>query len=151
TRKGERGVLFFDPIQEKNGASNFLSVNEAISKDANNIAAAYFDDSPGDNRVAVTIAGLQNLRLIDNGKSSFDDHYNAMVADVGVETARNRENLNQQKNIFSQLGNIRDQISGVSIDEETANLMQFHHIYGATAKVISIADDMLKTVLNLRP
>ena len=32
---------------------------------------------------------------------------------------------------MTQLGKMRDQISGVSIDEETANLMQFQHAFDA--------------------
>ena len=55
-----------------------------------------------------------------------------------------------QKDIMNQLGKIRDQICGVSIDEETANLMQFQHAFDASAKVIQVADEMLKTVLELK-
>ena len=58
--------------------------------------------------------------------------------------------MNQQKDIRTQLGKLRDQISGVSVDEETANLMQFQHAFEASARVISIADEMMKTVLELK-
>ena len=44
---------------------------------------------------------------------------------------------------------MREQISGVSIDEETANLMQYQQAFDASAKVIQVADEMLKTVLEL--
>ena len=57
---------------------------------------------------------------------------------------------NGLKDIQAQLVKMRDQISGVSIDEETANLMQYQQIYGASAKVIQVADECLKTVLDLR-
>ena len=50
---------------------------------------------------------------------------------------------------MTQLERIREQISGVSVDEETTNLIQFQHIFDASAKVIQIADEMLKTVLSL--
>ena len=79
-----------------------------------------------------------------------DDFYNSIVSDIGVATARNRSGMNQQRDVNTQLNKIRDQISGVSIDEETANLMQFQHMFDASAKVIQVADEMLKTVLELK-
>jgi flagellar hook-associated protein 1 FlgK len=150
TRNGVRGVNFFKPIGVKTGASEFMSLSDEVASDSNNIAAAAIADSPGDNRIAVAIASIQGMKIMDGGKSSVDDFYNSIVSDVGIVSGRNRENINQQKDITMQLGKIRDQISGVSIDEETANLMQFQHSFDASAKVIQIADECLKTVLDLR-
>ena len=72
------------------------------------------------------------------------------VSDVGVASARNRSNLNQAKDINNQLGKLREQLSGVSIDEETTNLMQFQHAFAASAKVIQTADELLKTVMDIK-
>jgi flagellar hook-associated protein 1 FlgK len=87
---------------------------------------------------------------MSDGNSTADDFYNSIVSDIGVVTNRNRSTMNQQKDIRTQLGKLRDQISGVSIDEETANLMQFQHAFEASARVISVADEMMKTVLDLK-
>ena len=87
---------------------------------------------------------------MNNGKSTMDDWYNSIVSDVGVASAKNKFGMNQQRDIMTQLGKMRDQISGVSIDEETANLMQYQHAFDASAKVIQIADECLKTVLELK-
>ena len=67
-----------------------------------------------------------------------------------MATARNRSAMSQQKDIMTQLNKMRDRISGVSIDEETANLMQFQHTFDASAKVIQVADELLKTILDLK-
>jgi len=72
------------------------------------------------------------------------------VSDIGVANARNRSVMTQQKDIATQLGKIREQVSGVSIDEETANLLQFQHSFDASAKVIQVADECLKTILELK-
>ena len=65
-------------------------------------------------------------------------------------TAKNRASLTQEKDSMMQLHNMREQISGVSIDEETTQLFQYQHIFDACAKVIQIADDLMKTILNLK-
>jgi flagellar hook-associated protein 1 FlgK len=48
-----------------------------------------------------------------------------------------------------QLENHRESISGVSIDEETVNLIKYQNAYQAAAKLIDTADEMMETVLNM--
>ena len=43
----------------------------------------------------------------------------------------------------------RDSVSGVSLDEETADLMRFQKAYQANAKVISVIDDMLASLIGM--
>lgn len=149
-RDGVAGNDFFKQLVTKERASEYIGLSEAIQFNVNNIASAAIPDAPGDNRIALAIAGLQSQRIMGDGHATIDDWYNSIVSDVGVVGARTKANINQQKDIMLQLGKMRDQISGVSIDEETANLMQFQHIYDASAKVISVADELLKTVLDLK-
>lgn len=149
-RYGNQGVSFFRNLSAKHRAAEYLDLSDEIKTDANFIATAAQPDAPGDNRIAMSIANLQNLKVMGNGNVSFDDWYNSIVSDVGVLAAKNKSSLSQQKNIQTQLSKMRDQISGVSIDEETANLLQYQHTFDAAAKVIQIADEMLATVLELR-
>jgi flagellar hook-associated protein 1 FlgK len=81
---------------------------------------------------------------------TMDDWYDSMVSQVGVIASKNRFTLSQEKDVLTQLNKIREQVSGVSIDEETANLMQFQHAFDASAKVVQVADEMLKTILSMR-
>lgn len=150
TRNGATGVDYFRPLVQRERASEFIQLSEAVRDNANNIAAAAIPDAPGDNRIAHAISNIQNLRMMNEGRSSIDDFYNSIVADVGVATQRNRANMNQTKDIQTQLGKMRDQISGVSIDEETANLLQFQHAFDASAKLIQIADECLDTVMSIK-
>ncbi len=87
---------------------------------------------------------------MNGGHSTMDDYYNSIVSDLGVASAANKSNLKQQQDISNQLKNMREQISGISIDEETANIMKFQQAFAANAKVIQVADEMLKEVLELR-
>ncbi len=150
TKNGVKGVQFFKNLASKDRASEFMELSDAVKYDVNNIAAAGIPNAPSDNRIAIAISQLQNLRVMDGGTTSIDDYYNGMVSDVGVISGRNKEAMTQQKDIQNQLAKIREQTSGVSLDEETANLLQFQRAFDASAKVIQVADDCLKTVLDLR-
>ncbi len=150
SRHGIQGINFFKPLAGKEFSSELLDLSDEVKANVSNIAAAAMPDAPGDNRVAIAISGLQNQLFMNNGKATFDDWYNSIVSDVGIVMGRNRSAMNQQRDIVTQLGKMRDQISGVSIDEETANLMQYQHVFDASAKVIQVADEMLKTVLELK-
>jgi flagellar hook-associated protein 1 FlgK len=150
TRYGTKGVDFFKPLAGTDRASQYIGLSDAIANDVNQIAAGAIPDAPGDNRIAVAISQLQNMRVMENGNATMDSFYNGIVSDVGVVAGRNRNALVQQKDISMQLDKMREQISGVSMDEETANLLQFQRAFDASAKVISVADQCLETVLNLR-
>jgi flagellar hook-associated protein 1 FlgK len=151
TRYGTKGVDFFKTLPAgKDRAASFMALSDAVANDPNHIAAGAVPDSPGDNRIAIAISQIQNMRIMDGGNSTIDAYYNGIVSDVGVVAGRTRSSLIQQKDIANQLDKMREQISGVSMDEETANLLQYQRAFDASAKVISVADQCLETVLNLK-
>jgi flagellar hook-associated protein 1 FlgK len=150
TQDGQTGINFFNPLDSKVGAAENLALSHEVRGSVGNIATALQPDAPGDNRNALAISNLQNVHLMNGGKTTFDDFYNSIVSDIGVTSSRNREALGQQQSIQTQLAKMRDQVSGVSIDEETTNLMQYQHAFDASARVIKVADEMMDTVLKLR-
>ncbi len=150
TRDGFTGVDYFKGLQSKERASEKIGLSDAIASNTNNIAAAFEKDAPGDNRVALAISQLQFQKLMNDGQTTADDWYNSIVSDIGVVRNRNESALGQTKNIMTNLERVRDQISGVSLDEETANLLQFQHAFAASAKVITVADQLLDEVLAIR-
>jgi flagellar hook-associated protein 1 FlgK len=150
TRTGSQGVGFFKKLDGKERASGFIELSDEVKSSVNNIATASEPDSPGDNRIAIALSGIQHQHLMEDGKATLDDYYNSIVSDVGTANASNKAAMNQEKDVISQLSKMREQISGVSIDEETANIMQFQQAFAANAKVIQVADEMLKEVLDLR-
>lgn len=150
TISGQTGVDFFNRLESKDRAAEFITLSDEVLSNVNHIATAMDPDSPGDNRIALAIAGLQGIRLANQGAATLDDYYDSIVSDVGVVSARTRFSLNQHKDIMSQLQKVREQISGVSIDEETANLLQYQHVFDASAKMIQVADELLKTILAIK-
>jgi flagellar hook-associated protein 1 FlgK len=59
------------------------------------------------------------------------------------------DSLTFDSNLLSALQTRRDAISGVSLDEEAANLIRYQRSYEAGARMIVVADELFRTILNL--
>jgi flagellar hook-associated protein 1 FlgK len=140
---------FFKVIDQK-GAAESITVNDNLLKDVGLIASSAAAFSPGDNRIANIISDLQYKNVTGNGEATLDEFYNSMVGQVGVTTSRANSELVAQKDLVTQLQNIRESISGVSLDEETAKMIEFQKGFDASARLIRTADEMMDTVLNLK-
>jgi flagellar hook-associated protein 1 FlgK len=73
-----------------------------------------------------------------------------MVSDVGIEASRNDLALNGAKDALVQLQNLRDGYSGVNLDEEMIDLVQFQRGYQSSAKFLSTIDEMMNSLLQLK-
>lgn len=147
--KNATGMNFFKPLGRVNNAAESMAVSDEVKADAGNIATALAPDSPGDNRLVQLIGSLQHQKIMGNGRSTFDDFYNATVSTIATESQKNKHVLEHQTHILGQLEKIRESISGVSLDEETTNLIQYQHAFDASARVIKVADEILNEVINL--
>lgn len=146
----KKGSLFDGALDGPVGAASNLSLNSTVLNDVGRIAAGNKPGAPGDNTIANMISSLQYRGVMNDNKDSFDDYYNSIVGEVGTVTQRAGKTFEAQKNIMSQLMNIRESISGVSLDEETTKMMEMQKAYEASARMIRTADEMLETVINLK-
>ena len=127
-----------------------IQVNTAISNDLDLIAASSALGSiPGNNDQAIAIANLQHSLTMNGNSSTFEDYYNSLVSKVGGDLQSADGYFTHQSNMVVQLENRRESISGVSLDEEMVNLIKFQTAYDAAAKLITTADELLQTVLNM--
>lgn len=146
----QQGTLFFDQPFSAKDASKEMAVAQDLLDDSAKIATAAQAFSPGDNSVANMIADLQYDKFMGDGQYTIDEFYNTTVGKVGVFSSRIMNEVETQKNVVSQLKNIRESISGVSLDEETAQMIEFQKHFDASARLIKTADEMLETVINLK-
>lgn len=79
---------------------------------------------------------------------SFTDGYGDMVERVGTLTAQARQDGEATSAILKQATDSRDSLSGVSLDEEAANLIKFEQYYNASAQVIQVARSLFDTLIN---
>jgi flagellar hook-associated protein 1 FlgK len=142
---GAGGEVFFIGA----GTAADLEVNPNIAGDSDLIAAAAEATTvPGDSRNAVEIAKLQ-YALNMGGTQSYSDYYGSIVRDVGNEALTSDAYYNHQSDMMVQLENQREAVSGVSLDEEMINLIKFQNAYTAAARMITTADEMMQTVLQM--
>ena len=127
-----------------------IQVNSAITTNLDLIAASETSAGvPGNNGQAIAVLNLQHSLTMNNNSSTFEDYYNSLVSKVGGDMQNADAYFNHQTDMVVQLENRRESISGVSLDEEMINLVKFQTAYDAAAKLITTADELLQTVLNM--
>jgi flagellar hook-associated protein 1 FlgK len=125
-----------------------MAVNSVIAADVDLIAAAATAaGAPCDESNAIAIANLQNSLAV--GGTTFDDYYNAIVNDLGSDVSQATAYQGHQQSMVSNLENYREEVSGVSLDEEMVNLLKFQHAYQAAAKLVTTVDDLLQTIMDM--
>lgn len=77
-----------------------------------------------------------------------DAYFNDIVSKLGVQSQEATKTIDNKESLLTQFRTQRDSVSGVSLDEEMANLIQYQHAYSANAKIISIVDQLLDVVVN---
>lgn len=145
----DTGIDFFQTPLGTRDAAERMALSDEVMRDLNVISASATNDAAADNRVALVIANLQNERLMDQGKSTMDDYYNGMVGKMGVMTNKANQLHEHQKGVVAQLQNIRESISGVSLDEEALRMIEYQKAFDASAKMIKVADELFNTVINI--
>jgi flagellar hook-associated protein 1 len=135
-----------------------VGVNEVLKVNPNLISSGYTDSegkvAPGANDVARAIANLQDKVIANIGGSgvdtTMDSYYSSLVAQVGVDVQNASNNEKFNNTILTQYTQRKDSVSGVSLDEEMSDLLRFQHAYQAAAKLISICDEMMQTLLSVK-
>jgi flagellar hook-associated protein 1 FlgK len=141
-------LFTYDTTNATNVAQS-LSVNSSITPDQ----IATIDPGPpsSSNGIASKIAALaQGTNPADQiAGGSFTVYFGQIAASIGaqVSDASNRNDLYTQS--VAQAQNLRSQLSGVSLDTEAVNLMQFQKAYDATAKLVTVLDQITQSTINI--
>lgn len=144
------GGEFFRTPESQLDAAELMSIDPGIMGDVGRIATAMDPDRPGDNRIALMLGSLQHKKAFFDGETSVDEFYNGLVAELGVRTEKVNHQVEVQQGMVDQLANLRESVSGVSVDEEMAEMMEWQKQFNASARVVRTADEMLETVLSIR-
>lgn len=160
----QTGLPFFTTT-DGSGTFNIsnMQVNPDIAADTSKIAASGkyevngsgdFISIKGNSDIANALAGLRDKTFsYPSGMTSLssgttDDYFRALVGDLGTRASNATRNYSNQENLVDGVEMRRQSVSGVSLDEEMADMIRFQHAYNAAARNMTTVDEMLDRVIN---
>lgn len=123
----------------------YIQVNSAMTADKVAVSGAL--NAPGDNTIAMVLANLKNSALMPGG-ATLNKYYNNQVTGLGLTIQQAKDNTYQHGLVQKALSTQRESVAGVSLDEEAANLAKAQRAYQAAARVMTVYDEMLNTIIN---
>jgi flagellar hook-associated protein 1 FlgK len=140
---GDPGADLFQPppAGSQNAAS---SMSLAIIDPA--LIAASSDGTPGSNGNLAVLSAVHDQNVA-NGQEPLD-LYSQIVFAVGRDTLNTSAELDASNLILQQLADQRASVSGVSLDEEAANMVRYQTAYQAAARVVTTINEMLQAAVN---
>lgn len=138
------GLDFFQTVT--GSATELIKVNTDL-EDETKIAAASDPDLPGDGSNALAIALLKD-KVVTALSSTMDDFTKTMISTLGVDAQEAVRMVDNQNLLISQISHQRASVSGVSLDEEMANMVKFQHAYNAAARMVTAIDEMLDVIVS---
>ena len=131
-------------IRPTAGVAGSLSV--AISN-TNDIAAASSRNSAGDNSNILKMIALQTGKTLNGGNDSYQSAYAQLVNQVGSKTAELAATSTSAATIRNQAQAASQNVSGVNLEEEAANLIKYQQAYQAAGKVLQLAKQMFDSLI----
>ncbi len=157
---GLLAALGLNTFFEGTGAST-LAMNPNVNKNIDFISTGRVngggETNPGDNTIANEIAALQHKKVSFTTKAegttsdTLEGYYNSLTANVGAYTSRADYNYKFYQSLANDLDARQKETSGVNLDEEMSNLLKFQQAYTAAAKLITISEKMMSTVIEMIP
>lgn len=146
------------PAADRIDLTQTLGVSSVLKSDSERIAAGYLDSdnrvSPGANDVALAICSTQDQVITDLGGSgrdtTLDAYYSSLIAQVGVDVQNASINERYNEALRDQYIGTKESITGVNLDEEATELLKYQHLWQAAAKLITICDEMMQTLLSIK-
>lgn len=125
-------------------AEKIKAYREAFIKDV-------FKDKDGNviGDASDNLADDEKIKMNGNDAgTTIDAYFKNSIAFLGVSNQEAKKMVSNQKALLSQLNERKESTSGVSLDEEVTNMIQFSKSYQANAKMISLIDQLLDVVVN---
>lgn len=136
-------------------SADSIGVNDVISQNLENITAGTVSANGqifrGDQSNALLITNIQRneyVRFTGGSRATLDGFYNTLVGDIGIKGRTVTRDYEYNTLITDQMSAMKDATSGVSLDEEMADLIKFQQAYSAAAKLITSADEMMQSLLQ---
>ncbi len=144
---GVTGKNFFNDTSPQTGAAYF-SMTAAIIADPSMIAASTTGRA-GDGDLALKLSGLRQSGQASLGGKSPVSFYGDLVNRIGQDAAFAKSGNDTQTALLQQVSAQIQSVSGVSLDDEMANMLRFQRSYQAAAKALSMFDETTQSLLAI--
>jgi flagellar hook-associated protein 1 FlgK len=141
---GNPGAALFSLPPTQSGAAALMAVT---TTNPNAVAAAATGEGSAGNTNASALSDLSSAKVV--GGQSASGFLASFLGQIGSDTAAATTNNSAQQATLTQLTTQRDSLSGVSLDEEAANLTKYQRAYQSAAQVFNIANSIMASALNL--
>lgn len=147
---GVTGRNFFATPSALDGAAASMALDAAVDGNPDAVAASStLAGIPGDNANATILKELGTALSMNSGAETYTGFLTSSLASLGHQAAIARDDhLRGQLELSASL-DLRDSVSGVSLEEEAMDLLRFQDAYQAAAKVMQTASEMLDELMNL--
>jgi flagellar hook-associated protein 1 FlgK len=133
--------------------SGWIEVNPSVIRDPLSVATGFGENgraaNPGNGDAAQAIASIRNNPVMVGSLSTFDDYFSDAVGRIASLGEQSEKALATENLAMKNLRDMRQSISGVSVDEELANMIRYQHGYNASARFITTVNSMLETLLRM--
>ncbi|GJL49173.1 MAG: flagellar hook-associated protein 1 [Nitrospirales bacterium] len=134
-------------VSAHKGAAADLSVSFT---DTDDIAASSTSTGvPGNNVNALALIDIHTTRQSTLGSITLNDYQTITAGNVGSTTREVSLSLIAKEAETEQVETFREGVSGVSLDEELTNLLRFQRAFEASARLLTVADELLQTILSI--
>lgn len=131
---------------------NFSGMNvtmTGVPADGDTFTISKNTDASGDTRNAALLAGLQTKNILNGGSATYQSAYAQLVSVVGNKAREVTTNAAAAATLLTQVTASQQDVSGVNLDEEAANLLKYQQAYQAAGKVMQIAGTLFDTLLSI--
>ncbi|MFT5234404.1 MAG: flagellar hook-associated protein 1 FlgK [Candidatus Krumholzibacteriia bacterium] len=125
-----------------------IEINNALLNDNDLVATGRTSDL-GDNTLALELANLAAMSAFGEDEKTIGDNYRTLLVGVASDRSSFQFMVENQANVVASLETRIASVSGVSLDEEGANMVRYQNSYNAAARIISTVQQMYDTLLNM--
>ncbi len=130
------------------GARN-MSLSQEVMEDLSVIAASSVPDVPGNSDNVLELLELREKGIFEGEKVSLEDFHRSLITRLGVMGRKAEKMQYNQEILVEGIKEQQEQVSGVSLDEEMADMIRFQHAYNAGSRIIIKVDEMIQTLLGM--
>ncbi len=128
--------------------STSLKLDETITSDEVAFAGAAAA-SPGDIDNLKSLLDLEDSLLFTAGTETSEQFMTGLISGVGFDINKAESDVEHYSAVLNDLDVLRDSVAGVDLDEEAAALIQYQTAYQAAAKVMTVADELIQTLMQV--